>query len=443
MTHHLGGRPLLLRGVLALIVLLAGILALQASPAAAVVQTQVYTGDDGGPTPDIYRSDIDDYFYPDGSDASPPVGQAGTINLTIGGTPVVAFCVDARRGLNTGTVDVDVQEVPSDAASRALAYVLLTSVQTGTPTPAKQNQAAVGQVATWVLDGELREVDPTDDAAFNAEVAALVAAARAAAATPASLALAVSAPAAGATSSTVTVSGRPGAVVTLTVTAGSGSLSAGQVTIGSGGTATATLTTTGPGTVTVGATTAGDGRLFRTAPLDGSQATVNAVPSTLSASAVVTFAAAGPGAVGGQGSTPVTPTPTVTGRPGRISVTLTKSAPAQAEVLSLVRYRITVTNTSSRRANAVVIRDRVPGGLSFVRASRSATVRGGAVVVNLGNLAPGASRTFSVWMRAAAGVRGARVNTATVSGANVRPVTATARTTFRLRPTRVQPAVTG
>lgn len=438
MTHHMGGRPLLLRGALALIVLLAGLLALQASPAAAVVQTQTFTGQDGSPTPDIFRSDIADYFYPDGSDASPPIGQAGTINLTLDGNPVVAFCVDATRGLNTGTVQTDVVEVPSDAVSRALSYVLLTSAPTGAPTTAKENQAALGQVASWVLAGELREVGPTSDAAFNAEVAALVAAARAAAASPASLGLTASAPAPGATTSTITVTGRPGAVVTLAVTAGSGTLSAGQVTIGPGGTATATLTTTGPGAVTVGASAAGDGRLFRSTPADGSQATVYAIPSTVSASAVATFTVAAP--TPGPGTTPTTPGGVTTGRPGAISLALSKSAPARARALGLVRYRITVRNTSRRRANAVVLRDRVPGGLVFVRASRSVTVRGGSVVLRLGNLAPGASRTISVWMRATAGVRGPRVNVVRVSGANVRPRAASARTTFHGRPAPVDRA---
>lgn len=445
MTHHMGGRPLLLRGVLALIVLLAGILALQASPAAAVVQTQTYTGQDDGPTPDIYRSDIDDFFYPDGSDASPPVGQAGTINLTFNGTPVVAFCVDARTGLNTGTVQSDVLEVPLDTVqARAIAYVVLNSAVTGPPTAAKRNQAAVGQVATWVLDGDLREDGPSSDAAFNADVAALVAAARAAAATPASLGLTVAAPAAGATSSTVTVTGRPGAVVTLTVTAGSGTLSAGQVTIGADGTATATLTAAGPGQVTVGAGTAGDGRLYRTAPLDRSQATVHAVPTVLTASAAATFTAATttPGTSGTPG-TPTTPGGGTTGAPAKLNLTITKSAPAKAQVLRLVRYQITVKNTTKRTATAVVIRDRVPGGLAFVRASRTASIRNGAVVVRLGNLAPGASRTINVWMRATSNVRGARVNVATVSGANVRNRTASARTTFRPLAARVQPAVTG
>ena len=116
MTHQTAGRALRFRPLLALLVLLAGLLAFQAATAQAAPRTQVYTGDDAGPTPDLYRGDIDNFFYPDGSDASPPIGQAGTINLTLDGQPVVAFCVDSRRPLNTGTVVVDTVEQPMTSA---------------------------------------------------------------------------------------------------------------------------------------------------------------------------------------------------------------------------------------------------------------------------------------------------------------------------------------
>ena len=64
-------------------------------------------------------------------------------------------------------------------------------------------------------------------------------------------------------------------------------------------------------------------------------------------------------------------------------------------------------------------------------------------MIQLGNLRPRASRTIAVWMRASADVKGVRRNTATVSGANFRPRTATARTVFTPFVRRVQPAVTG
>lgn len=432
MTHQSAGRTILFKPFLALLVLLAGILALHAATAQAAPRTQVYTGEDAA-TPDLYRGDIDNFFYPDGSDASPPIGQAGTINLTLDGAPVVAFCVDSRRGLNTGTVVVDTVEQPmTSAANRALAYVLLNSAPTGQPTPAKNAQAAVGQGAAWVLDGDLREVNPTDDPAYNAEVASLVAAARAATATPASLGLSAATPAAGATTTTITVTGRAGAIVSLAVASGPGSLSANQVTIGAGGTATVQLSASAIGTVVVNASTEGDGRLFRNNPTDGSQSTAWAQPSTLTASTSVAFQA-----------TPPTPPVTPTGGQGTVTVSLAKAGPARARGLSLVRYTLTVTNTSANTARNVVIRDVVPRGLGFVKSSRTSAIQKGAVVIRLGNLAPRASRTVTVWMRASGDIRGVRTNTATVSGANFRPRNASARTVFTPFIRRVQPAVTG
>ncbi len=442
MTQHVSAKPFSVRWLIAFLVLLAGMLALQASVAAAAVQTQTYTGQDDGPTPDIYRSDIGTFFQPDGSPAS-LVGQAGTINLTLDGTPVVSFCVDATSGLNTGTVQSDVQEVPLDTVqNRAILYVVQNGALVGPPTPAKQQRAALSQTAVWVLDGDLREVNPTSDPAFNAEVAALVAAARAAAATPASLGLSASAPAPGATTSTITVTGRAGAAVSLSITAGTGTLSTGEVTLGPDGTATATLTSAAPGSVTVGASTAGDGVLVRVTPLRGSQATVNARPSTLTASTAVTFAAA-PVTPVTPAATPAAPTVPVAATSGKLTLRISKGGPKRAKALGLVRYRITVKNTSNRAATGVVLRDVLPGGLTFVRSNRKSSIAKRSVVVKLGRIPAGASRTTYVWVRANANVRGARTNVARVSGINVRNASASARTAFTPRPVRVQPAVTG
>ncbi|WP_217914896.1 DUF11 domain-containing protein [Miltoncostaea marina] len=442
MTHAVGGR-LLQRAVLALLALLAAVLALQVTTATAAPQTQTYIGADDGPTPDIYRSDIADYFKPDGSPAA-MVGQAGTLNLALDGEPVVAYCVDVDAGLSTTPVTSDVTEVPlTTVDARAKLYILLNATPSGAPTADKQHRAAVAQVAMWVLEGELRETDPTSDAALNADVAALIATARAWAATPGTLSLTVAPPAAGATTATVTVTGRPGSVVALTITAGQGTLSAGQLTVGAGGSATATLTSPAPGTVTVGASTTGDGQLFRISPSNASQATNYARPTVLTATAPVTFAPAQvtPGPGPGPGVTPSVP---VTGRPaGPIALRISKTAPTTRRVLQLVRYRITIRNTTRRAATGVVLRDRIPRGLTFVRASRKVQIRGGAVVVRLGRLAPGARRTVTIWMRASAGVKGARTNVATVRGTNVRPRSARAGTTFRPLAGRVIPAVTG
>lgn len=434
-SQQVGGRPFLHRALLSLVVLFAGILALQASSALAVVKTQTYIGDQPG-TPDIERN-----LFTEGIQAFTPGGSslgliAGTINLALDGTPVTGYCIDVHSLLNTSPLSADVQEVPATTADlRAQLYILLKQAPTGAPTPAKANEAAVAQIAVWVLQGDLRENGPTSDATLNAQVAALLATARAQTATAASLALSAGAVQPGQTVSTITVTGRPGAVVNLAVTAGTGSLSASQVTIGAGGSATATLTAAGPGSVTVGATTAGDGRLFRVIPTDKSQATTHGLPSTLSASTTVAFQAAP--------TPPATVTPAGSPSVAKVRLRLTKTGPATSRPLTLVPYRITVTNPTTRAATGVVLRDRIPNGLSFVRASRAVTIRGGAVVITIGRLDAGATRVVTVWMRADASVRGKRVNVVTVSGTNVHTLAAQAGTRFRALARRVSPAVTG
>ncbi len=263
----------------------------------------------------------------------------------------------------------------------------------------------------------------------------------AATAVPASLSVTAGTPAAGATTATVTVTALPGATVTLAVTSGAGTLAATQIVVGPGGTGTTVLTTTGPGTVGVSATTAGDGRLIGINPTDPEtrpQPTAAAEPTTLTANLQVAFQAAPPPAVVPPAAPPAvgtgTPTPTVS---------ITKSGPARARALTRVRYRITVRNTGKVTLRGVVLRDRLPRGLSFVRASRAYRLAKGNATFRLGNIPPGRARTIVVTLKANASVRGRRVNTATVSAANVRPRRARAATVFRPLVRRVQPAVTG
>ena len=112
-------------------------------------------------------------------------------------------------------------------------------------------------------------------------------------------------------------------------------------------------------------------------------------------------------------------------------------------MLKRVRYTITVRNTGKVTLRGVVLRDRLPRGLSFVRASRSSTLANGNATFRLGNIAPGQSRRIVVTLIANASVKGTRTNTATVSAANVGPRRARAATVFSALVRRVQPAVTG
>ena len=276
-------------GLLTVVAGLIAALAMFAAPAFAVPQTQDYIGDQPG-TPDIDREDLA-FFMPDGSAAMG--GAAGTINLTLDGRPVIAYCVETDAFLReTGTVVADVTEIPlATPEDRAVLWILRNSTPTGAPTPEKAQQAAASQVAVWVLRGQLRASGPTNDAALNASVAALIQTALTESATPRTLSLAAGSPAAGARTATITVSGKAGAVVALSIASGPGTLSASSVTIGAGGTATVTLTAPGAGTTVVSATTASDGTLYRITPTDGSQATSTAAEGQLSATASVTFTA--------------------------------------------------------------------------------------------------------------------------------------------------------
>ena len=422
--------------VIAVLAALVGMLVLQATAALGAPQTQDYTGDQAA-TPDIDRSDLV-FFLPDGSPGAG--GAAGTINLTLDGVPVVAYCVQTNAFLHeSGTVIADVTEIPlATAEDRAVLWILRNQTPTGTPTPEKRTQAAVAQVAVWVLRGQLRATNPTSDAGVNAAVAALIQTALSESATPRTLALSTGAPAPGATTATVTVTGKPGAVVALTIASGPGTLSAPTVTIGAGGTATVTVTGPGPGTTVVSASTDSDGTLIHIVPQDGSQRTSTAAAGRITASTSVSFTA--PAAV--VPVAPVAPVGTTTGtRPAKLS--LTKTAPASALVLRRVKYTITVKNTSTVIARDVVLRDRFPDGMTFAAASRKGTLRNGTLTFAMGDLRAGQSRSVTVWLVANAQVRGTRVNTATASATKVRSVRAQAATLFRPLARRVQPAVTG
>jgi uncharacterized repeat protein (TIGR01451 family) len=424
------------RTTAALLTALVAALLLAVGQAAAAPGTQTWTGQAAGATPDIELGGLTLFNTSGGAFISN--ASAGTLNFTVNGTAYVGYCTDTTEIFSTGTepVEVTTQAPPATAATRAAAWIILNRTVTGAPTPAKQQQAAVAQVAIWLLlDGNINKTTPTSDPALNAAAAALVAEAQAATATPSTLTVTAATPAAGATSTTVTITGKPGAVVSLS--ASGGTLSAPSVTLGASGTATVTLSVTGPGTATVSASAAGDGNYIAiepTGPTPQPQATAAATSSTLTASVGATFT-----------STQVTPsgptTPIAGGATARLVIT--KKAPARARVLSRVKYTIVVRNTSKVAARSVVLRDAIPSGLSLVTASRARTLSNGVITFRLGTLAPGASRTVTVTLLADASVRGKRTNVATVSATGVRAVRATAATVFRTLARRVQPAVTG
>jgi len=102
-----------------------------------------------------------------------------------------------------------------------------------------------------------------------------------------------------------------------------------------------------------------------------------------------------------------------------------------------------VRNSGTAVARNVVLRDRLPKGLAYVRTSKKASFRKGLVTVRLGNLRPGARKVVRVIVKAPSNARGRKTNVASVRATGVRPVRDTARTVFRPLMIRVSPAVTG
>ena len=443
-VHPLRTRRRAYRVISAVMAAVAALFVLQMSSALGATQSQQWTGQADGPTPDLERTDLQ-YFLPNGQQG--PGGAAGTINLTLDGTPVVAYCIETTKFLNQNTPGptVEVTEIPlATPADRAVLWILQNRTPTGPITPAKQDDAAISQVAVWVLRGELRATNPTSSATINAAAAARIQEALTESATPRTLALNAAAPAAGATSTTITIAAKPGSEVQLAVTSGPGTLSAPSVTVGPSGTATVTLTAPGPGTTTISGTTAGDGVLYAIQPTsDDSQNTTTSGKGNISATTTVTFTAAT------TPTTPTTPSAPVAGVTPSVVVAakaklgITKTAPKTAKVLTRVKYTIVVSNTSKVTAKNVTLRDTLPSGLSFAKSSRLGTLSTGRISFSLGTLKPGQSRTVSVWLVANASVRGKRTNTATAQATGVAAVRATAATVFAPIAKRIQPAVTG
>jgi uncharacterized repeat protein (TIGR01451 family) len=140
--------------------------------------------------------------------------------------------------------------------------------------------------------------------------------------------------------------------------------------------------------------------------------------------------------------TPEAP-PAVVTQVRRPRLAIVKTGPLRARGLQKFTYTIRVRNPGKAVARNVVVTDALPTGLSFIKASRKATVKGRTITIPMGNLQPGKARTVKVTVRAAANIRGRKVNVAVARATNVRPVRDTAATVFRPLVRRVVPAVTG
>ncbi len=139
--------------------------------------------------------------------------------------------------------------------------------------------------------------------------------------------------------------------------------------------------------------------------------------------------------VAGGGSTTGTP---------QTTLGIDKRGPATARAGQVVTYRIKITNTGAVAAQDVIMRDRVPGGMALAARPTGVRLVKGVVIVAVGTLTPGASRTVLLRFRIDRPVVGVRTNVATASGSNAREVRASTRTRIISLTGRIRiPVVTG
>ncbi|KAF0170394.1 MAG: hypothetical protein FD161_4641 [Limisphaerales bacterium] len=106
---------------------------------------------------------------------------------------------------------------------------------------------------------------------------------------------------------------------------------------------------------------------------------------------------------------------------GKPSVALTKTGPATATLGADIAYTITVSNPGSAIARGVVVTDKIPEGLAHASGQS-------ALTFNVGDLAPGQSRTLPVVLKGTK--RGRHCNTASAASANAGTANAEACTTI-------------
>jgi uncharacterized repeat protein (TIGR01451 family) len=100
----------------------------------------------------------------------------------------------------------------------------------------------------------------------------------------------------------------------------------------------------------------------------------------------------------------------------------------------LISYTIRITNPTKGVARNARTCDRLPAGLVYMRSTTKAKLRGGAWCWRARTIAPGASRTYRITVRALRGASGSKVNRATVSG-NGQVKAARAKRAVQVRPT--------
>lgn len=379
-------------------------------------------------------------YTPGGGSYTADPGRALVRITPTGGTAALfsGWCVDPDHFMSENTdYPVDLQ-TPADTPAldtpsyREAAWLMGAADGMIAAAPDQSFEAAAVQVAVWQLTGGAADVYAvTDNPTLNARVSALRALAAGRRPVTA-LAMSASGGTTVGTPATLTLTGTPGAVVDLTVTAGAATLSSAQVTLDAAGAAQVTATPTAAGDVAVRATAQG-GALQRAARLVGQQTPQEiAVMTATTLTATATLSA-------------TTPPTVVTAIPAKLR--LVKTAPGQVRRGATISYWLTVTNTGTVAARRVVVRDPIPVGAYVKTLPSRARLSGGAVVWHLGTIKPGGKVTVALTLRTRVTAVGDIVNVATATAANAAKVSARARTRLvlptRVKPARVQPAVTG
>ena len=125
--------------------------------------------------------------------------------------------------------------------------------------------------------------------------------------------------------------------------------------------------------------------------------------------------------------------------PLRLSKTVT---PHTVEAGGRLHYAIVVSNPTAATAKSLQVCDRLPAGLAFVSSSLHAVLRKGAYCWEVPSLKGHATLKIQVVARALAGAAGRLVNTATLTGPDVKPLKATAAVRVKPLPVR-EGGVTG
>ena len=126
------------------------------------------------------------------------------------------------------------------------------------------------------------------------------------------------------------------------------------------------------------------------------------------------------------------------------TLAIDKRGPATVEAGQIISYTIKITNTGAVTADNVIMRDRIPVSLSLAVKTPGVKLVKGQIEVQVGNLAPGASKTVTVRFRVDRRAFGFRTNTATASATNAPTVRDSARTrVIRIVTRVVAPRVTG